>query len=69
MKKMKIDTNQSRGVSERSPRGSISEKSPLINMSKLGAFTKPHGATIDEELSHLPYKDNVLDSRSHTPNL
>ena len=61
---MKIDTSQSR-VSERSPRGSISEKTPLVNMSKLTAFPKPHGATIDEELSHLPYKENVLDSLYH----
>jgi len=58
MKKGKIETPRSR-LSDRSPRGSILEKPMLVNQGKLTSFPKPQFSTIEEELSHLPYKENV----------
>jgi len=58
MRKGKIETPLSR-LSERSPRGSVLEKPMLINQGKLTSFPKPQYNTIEEELSHLPYKENV----------
>lgn len=58
MKKGKNETPKSR-LGDKSPRGSILEKPMLLNQGKLASFPKPQFTTIEEELSHLPYKENV----------
>jgi len=49
-------------MSERSPRGSVFEKPPQFSQVKAAPLVKSQFNAIEEELAHLPYKENEVQS-------
>lgn len=49
-------------MSERSPRGSVFEKPPQFSQTKPAPLAKSQFNAIEEELAHLPYKENEVQS-------